>query len=370
MYNGLYIYTGPDLSDKSSGIAKKIRNQINCFNENGFNMKVIKINNNMNLLDKIKFFSPFLTSTYEKEMVNLSDLDINWENIKFIYIRKIAICHGFIKMLELLKYKKNLTILLEIPTYPIYGEYKGIKKMANILIDYYSKFLRKYINYIVTYSLDEEIWGIKTVKISNAVNFTELKMKMPSNTNDIHMIAVANFDFWHGYDRLIMGLKNYYNLKQNREVFLHMVGAGPSIKEYKQLVNKLKLSRYVIFEGKLYDKDLDFIYNKCNLAIDALGRHRSGIYYNSSLKGKEYGAKGLPIISGVKTELDNYDEYPYYFRVPSDDSPINIKSVINFFDTVYQSKEEDVISNIRKLNMDYFDFPIAFKPVITVINND
>lgn len=42
-----------------------------------------------------------------------------------------------------------------------------------------------------------------------------------------------------------------------------------------------------------------------------MGRHRSGVSFNSSLKGKEYCAKGLIIVSGVKTELDLDGEFLY-----------------------------------------------------------
>lgn len=186
------------------------------------------------------------------------------------------------------------------------------------------------------------------------------------------MISVADYNFWHGYDRLIKGMKNYYTSGNiTKKVYYHIVGDGPSLHEYIKLVEKCKLNEYVMFEGKKYGSELDDIYDKCNLAIDALGRHRSKVYYNSSLKGKEYGAKGLPIVSGVKTDLDLLKDYKYYFRVPADDSDIIIEDIISFYNEVYENScEEEIINNIRMYNKNMFDFSNAFKPVLLEISNE
>jgi hypothetical protein len=80
---------------------------------------------------------------------------------------------------------------------------------------------------------------------------------------------------------------------------------------YKQsdLENLNIIKSYVPDSQRFEDvtSSLNDIYNISDIAIDSLGRHRSNVMYNSTLKGKEYCAKGLPIVSGVKTEFD-YDE--------------------------------------------------------------
>ena len=197
----------------------------------------------------------------------------------------------------------------KIPTYPFKNEYKGIKSILGFIGMYYLKHLHKYIDYIVTYSKDKEIYRIPTIITSNGVDLEKIKPKKESRSKDINMIAVANFSMWHGYDRIIEGLNNYYKNDCKDNVYLYLVGSGEYLKVYQSLIKKYNLEKYVFVLGAKSGYELDFVYNKCNIAIDACGRHRSGVYYNSSLKGKEYCAKGLPIVSGVETELDYIKDY-------------------------------------------------------------
>lgn len=372
--NGIYICAGQNLKNNASGITKKILNQIKILENTGYNVQLINISNQVdNKLDKIKFILPGIMSSYEKKMIALNSQKINWENISFVYIRKMTFCKGFIKMIKNIRKKSpEMLIFLEVPTYPLNGEYRGVKIILRALNFYYSKSLKKYIDYIITYSDDDFIWGIKTIRISNAVDFNIIEKKQESKSKDIHMIAVAKFDFWHGYDRLLKGIRdyyeNYYGKQGNVKVYLYLVGDGPKLDDYKKYIKSYSLEKYVKVEGEKYGAELDEIYNKCNIAIDALGRHRSKVFYNSSLKGKEYGAKGLPIVSGVKTELDGYQDYLYYMRVEADDSPVNIKNIIKFYNKVYSEKSEaEVIDSIRNKNKKYFEINSAFYPVIRII---
>ena len=163
----------------------------------------------------------------------------------------------------------------------------------------------------------------------------------------------------------------YYKKGGKRKINLHLVGDSEVLNEYREKVSCYKLNDNVIFYGKKYGEELDKIYDTCDLALDALGRHRSGVYYNSSLKGKEYCAKGLPIISGVKTELDYNKEYSYYLRVDADESDIDMLDIIEFYDKIYNSNKtrKDIINFIRSYSEEYFDFKNGFNPIINYINN-
>jgi glycosyltransferase involved in cell wall biosynthesis len=371
---GIYYCIGQNLDEKSSGIAKKIVNQIKSMENCDIKMHVITIDNKMSLFDKMLFFLPLIQSNYQKRQVNAIE-KLNLNEYDFIYIRRPVFSSSFIKMLEIIKAQNpKLKIILELPTYPKYGEYKGIRKLLIPLSFAVSGKLEKYIDRIVTYTNDELIWNIPTIKISNCVDFEKINKKnITSGTKDINVIAVALFTYWHGYDRFITGLKNYYASNANtRNVHLYLVGDSDLICSYRKLVIEYGLERYVHFCGKRFGSDLDDIYDKCELALDALGRHRSKVYFNSSLKGKEYGAKGLPIISGVTTELDSHIGYKYYLRIPSDETPVDIKNIMKFYDSIYNAGEtkEQVITNIRVYSKDYFDFPVGFQPVLKYIKED
>ena len=148
----------------------------------------------------------------------------------------------------------------------------------------------------------------------------------------------------------------------------YLAGKGRILASYRDKVEKNGLNKYVHFCGELRGKDLDDLYNIADIALDCMGRHRVGLYYNSSLKGKEYCAHGVPIISGIETELDSVDYFPYYMRVPADDTLIDMNDVVTYFSCCYQNKDiNTVVTTIRKKSKSRFDFIYAFKPVVDFV---
>lgn len=94
------------------------------------------------------------------------------------------------------------------------------------------------------------------------------------------------------------------------------------------LIQEYGLTPYVILHGTKYGEELNEIFNHADFAIGSLGRHRSGIYNIKTLKNREYAARGF---SFIYSETDNdFDLMPYILKVPADESPINISSIINF----------------------------------------
>ena len=149
------------------------------------------------------------------------------------------------------------------------------------------------------------------------------------------------------------------------EVIFHLIGDGDQIDCYRELINKYKIDDHVLLYGRKTGESLEAIYNMADLAVDSLGRHRSGIEYNSSLKGKEYLAKGLPVVSGVRTELDRLNQFKYYLRVSADDSIFNFEDILEFYDNVYSQKDRNEIKHeIRTLCENMFSYEKCYEPVI------
>ena len=60
---------------------------------------------------------------------------------------------------------------------------------------------------VVTFSDAEEIFGQRTIRISNGVDFDSIPLHQFKPVDDaIHLIGVAEVHLWHGYDRLIAGI--------------------------------------------------------------------------------------------------------------------------------------------------------------------
>lgn len=374
---GLYLATMQDIFDAQDcsdpGIRDKLCLQYNTLVSSGFQMqyRCLKEKKEPNNLVRIARRLPLAHRKYH----------MYYDEIKtanFIYIRKpLLIDVGFIELLKIFKETNGrIRILLEIPTYPYYGE---IKELRNLPLKGKDRRacskLHHYVDRVVTYSRDAKIYGIPCIRISNAVNNKSnrdvgFEADPKSTTRALHVMACARFNFWHGYDRAIEGLKNYYAEGDGRqEVILDFVGDGPSVETYKKLVSSYHLKEHVVFHGMLQGNQLAEAFTICDIGLDSLGRHRAGVYYNSSLKGKEYCAHGLLIVSGVENELDYAADFPYYMRVPADESPLDFNRIVGFYEQVLKREESSTMLReaVMRYAREHFSMESAFAPVIEYI---
>lgn len=329
-----------------NGICNKIlsqRNALNnlfhtdlCFLESErvlFNEEVLIIKGNSLIGRILKYY--FLFKKVKKQ-----DYDL-------IYVRHI---NGFNSLLfyifiQLLSSKTIVNI--EVPTYPFSGEQKNTPIAIGERI---SRFIeRKYKNRVssITYmgSYTKEIWEIPAIKFDNGVNVEDFQLIAGNKIeNDLHVIGVGSLDFWHGYDRAIEGIA-----QSKRNVFLHIVGEGTELDNLKKQSLKLGLEKNVKFYGKLHSKALDDVFKKCHIAIDSLGRHRSGNEVNSSIKSKEYTARGIPFIQSHIDEV--FNDTNFVFKVPSDDSPINFDIISDWYVRAKTSPSD--IREFAKKNLEW-----------------
>ena len=237
--------------------------------------------------------------------------------------------------------KQDIKCVTEIPTYPYDQEFKGypVKYKIPLYIDkIFRRALAAQMEAIVTFSNKESIFGQRTTCISNGIDLDSIPIHNPKKQQDIHLIAVAEIHYWHGFDRLVSGLGEYYKSNPNgRKVYFHVVGweddRGTTSNGYltvEQMARKYGIEKYIINHGKLFGEKLDEVFNQCVFAIGSLGRHRSGITEIKTLKNREYAARG---ISFIYSENDSdFDNKPYIIKASADESPINVGDIIDYID--------------------------------------
>ena len=262
--------------------------------------------------------------------------------IEMVYARSFMNANPILVRLFDKLSKRGIKCITEIPTYPYDSEFKGypLKYKIPLYIDkLFRKALAKKMEAIVTFSNEETIFGKRTICISNGIDLDSIPIHNPKKQNDIHLIAVAEIHYWHGFDRLVAGMGEYYKLNPDaRKVFFHVVGweddRGTTSNGYltvEQTAKKYNIGQYVVNHGKLFGDKLDEVFNQCVFAIGSLGRHRSGITNIKTLKNREYAARGIPFIY---SETDNdFEDKPYIIKAPADESPVNIRQIIDFIDT-------------------------------------
>lgn len=283
---------------------------------------------------------------------------IKEENISFIYIRSDHNANPF-----LIQFVKGLSmigvkVVMEIPTYPYDREYSTIKGKISLITDkLFRKCLAQQLTAIVTFSNYDYIFGQRTIRISNGIDFDSVRIKQHQDfkSGEIHLIGVAEIHYWHGFDRLVAGLADYYRSSQNDacKVYFHIVGEFSGEREKMEilpLIRKNQLEDYITLHGRLFGSELDEVFDKSDIGIGSLGRHRSNVTYIKTLKNREYAARGIPFIY---SEIDDdFEGMSYILKVPADESPININEMIDFYDRLTLNSE-DIRNSVDHLSWKY-----------------
>lgn len=299
------------------------------------------------------------------------------EKIEFIYARCFQNANPWlIRFFKKLR-KAGIHAVTEIPTYPYDGEFAGAtgQQRVNLMIDQLFRcHLYRYMDAMVTFSDTKEIFGQRTINISNGVDFESIPLHNyhPAEDGSIHLIGVAEVHYWHGFDRLIAGLGEYYNdvrgkTEDVRDVYFHIVGGiwsgdlygsayAPGI---QTLIDQYGLHDKVILHGQMFGQPLDDLFNQCVFAIGSLARHRNGITVIKTLKNREYATRGLPF---VYSEQDSdFDQQPYVLKAPADESPVDIQQILNFL-----GHQQMTAIDIRK-SVKYLTWKIQMQKVLDEI---
>lgn len=287
-----------------------------------------------------------------------------FDDADFIYIRQVYHDESFVKYLKSIRWHNpNMKIIYEIPTYPYDGETKwSLSRTPFELKERIARGkLHKYVDRIVTFYGQDRIWKIPCLSLLNGYDFSSVEMPARNETDTIHIMSVSTTAFWHGYDRFLEGLKQYYHNGGKENIVYHYV--GNPLEEHVRFIEEFDLSDHVIFHGKLSGETLKEIYRICLLGIDFLGGHRKNFPISSSLKSREYGAYGLPFITSSPVDYLPKD-YEYQLILPYDDSPVDIQMVINFYHSIYDKEPcGEVATRIRNYAQERCDMSVTMKPV-------
>jgi glycosyltransferase involved in cell wall biosynthesis len=350
----IYISTFEDL-EASPGIRKKIYSQSRWFAYySGENTHIIFTKNrvafwqvltvNKDILFSEKLFDVngiFEKNRYYKKLISVLPriTAINSARFRVAYVRTVFYDKHFLNLLLVLK-KEGFKTVLEIPTSTFMKEYinnfpKGWYKLLNFLLHHKKTYLLADL-IVAIGEIPPVLKGLeqKILIIGNGIDLSEIpEITPPEFEKELHLIGVANVAYWHGYDRVIKGLGEYYNHHYNKEngyaVIFHVVGEGPELKKLKELVQKYGLSDKVIFHGTKSGNDLISIYENAHVAIGSLGLHRIKLGGNP-IKHREYCAMGIPFVAETN-DLDFPDDFPFMLKVSANDSPVNVQQLITFY---------------------------------------
>ncbi len=367
-----------------SGISKKIHYQVKGLRENGHDVRLCYydfddnghrcryINN-----DVLKDYGTgFIAGLRQRIDYNCVYHYCKQNGIQFVYARCFQNANPFLILFFRKLNKLGIKSVTEIPTYPYDEEFAmfDLKQRLELKIDQlFRNQLSKEMAAIVTFSDADQIFGQRTIRISNGVDFDSIPIHQYQAPNDgsVHMLGVAEVHIWHAFDRLIAGIGEYYsNNPSGRKVYFHIVGGVHPNERYKKnafhpglqaIIDKYNIQDYIIFHGQLFGQQLDDVFNHCCFAIGSLGRHRSGITVIKTLKNREYATRGIPFI--YSEEDSDFDHQPYVLKAVPDDSPINVGQILSFLD----NHSFDPM-DIRK-TVEHLSWKIQMKKVLSFISS-
>ena len=177
--------------DPSNGISKKISYQLEalkqcgldahiCYmDENGSKKRVV---DNQTIADYGHgFISKIKKRTDFSPIINYAKK----EKIEFVYIRSDHNANPFtIDMVRKMK-KAGMKVVMEIPTYPYDQEYVNKAMQRKLIQDKrFRNRLAAEMDGIVTFSDYDIIFGQKTIRISNGIDFDNIRQKSKCNSTE------------------------------------------------------------------------------------------------------------------------------------------------------------------------------------------
>ena len=354
---------------KEYGIYTKIMSQLSVF-ETRYKMFFLAEGWKKDIFRKLLARLPIFPNEF-----SLSSKKIP-ECIDFLFYRFDLGDRKTIKFLRNVKViNPKCKIIVEIPTYPLQWEnFKWYTKILRSKHTYCEMHLQDVADIAVVYDKRETLYGLKTIQISNGIitDCIPLRKFPVIDNSDINIISVSSMSRLHGIDRMIIGIGQYYCNGGNRNIIFHVVGYGSEMSCCQKLVEMYSIHEHVIFHGYQTGEPLRKIFEVCDIGVDMLGGHRiTDANFSSTLKSREYWANGMVLISSAQYSEEVNEISKYIFKAPSDESPIDVSQLINFYDTVFDGgkheKKQEVEITIRDFVKKHYDMRVVLSPLFEYI---
>jgi hypothetical protein len=161
---------------------------------------------------------------------------------------------------------------------------------------------------------------------------------------------------WHGIDLIIEGIKKYNG---ETKIYLHLAGINKILSEYHDT--------FVIKHGYCNREEIEVLISRCHLALGTFAFLRKGLNEASTLKMREYGARGIPVVYGhFDPDYKQLVEMGLALKLPSMIPP-DMYKVVEFAKNVCNQKASE---RIRKYSFEFMDMKIKMEKLGRIIKNN
>lgn len=268
--------------------------------------------------------------------------------LDFVYIRHQGATPSLLAALAALRRNNHgVKVLLEIPSWPYHTEARTLRERFANWVDHLCRpKLRHYVDRVVTFSRQDSILGIPTIRTDNGVDVARLQTRpTPSAPPPLRLLGLANLSFWHGYDRVIEGLAAYRTSADAMDILFDVVGTGAELPNLRRLAKDRGLEDAVVFHGPRTGAELDALVAGAHIAISSIGMHRLETE-TSNLKSREFCARAIPFVIGYQ-DPDFPPSLPFVFHVPPTDEPVDMAALVEFQHRLASGQEDSGIQMRR-----------------------
>ena len=153
---------------------------------------------------------------------------------------------------------------------------------------------------------------------------------------------------WNSLNRIIESIENYEN---NHKVELIVCGHN--------IVGEVQEKIFIKHLGYLNKEKVDEIINEVHVALSTMALYNHGLQEASSLKTREYFARGLPFIYAYTDPDLNEEAKEFSLELPNDDSLIDMEKVIEFAEKALG--DNALPKKMRKYAEEHLDYGVKMK---------
>ena len=357
MKNKIFFWTNYYIEHPEVGTTAKIRSEVQTLRSMGYEVTytayldngVAVYDNSDKQVSYKKFIlqNPLFLKAFRRSyLTSISRRFIRDNTFDICILRINSINNSYYNMLKEMK-KQGAFVMMESLSYYPNMDFGNIKKASYFMIarslKKHEKDLKNVVDLMLTEGVLDDFYGIPCVEFGMGVDVVNYKKHdYTGSKRDLHLLMVGCDSVYHGTDRIINSVYQYYQKPiADRKVYLHLV--GDILSKDQTLINKVNLGDKIICYGRRHGKELDAIFDKCNIALGPLAQHRIQ-KKDTGLKTKEYFARGIPYLyTGQEVRVEK--DYPNILLLKDDESLVDWNEIFAFYDKI--SNDITIADNMR-----------------------
>jgi hypothetical protein len=198
--------------------------------------------------------------------------------------------------------------------------------------------------------------------ITNGISTKNFELKsnlsFGSELNLLFLKGTSGYSPWNGFERLVESIDYYYS-KATHPIKINLLVYGHHVE------GELPSRAFVYEGGFVSGKELDDVFNKVQIGVSGIQVYIKNFREGTSLKVREYIARGLPFIYAYTDPDLNDEAKEFSLQFPNDDSLIDMEQVIEF---AKRTLSDPLLpQKMRKYAEEHLDYEVKMKKLYQIL---